>query len=144
MTGPADAVPGDELPGTTARLTRADLAAYAAASGDPNPIHLDEAAARAAGLPGVVAHGMLTLALAGRVVTAWAGSDFALTALRTRFPRPVVVPADGAVEVRFDARVTGRDQTGVLTVQLDVTSDGDPVLVQARAVVTPLDPAGPG
>jgi len=127
----------DQLPGFTARLTRADLVAYATASGDHNPIHLDEAAARAAGLPGVVAHGMATLALAGRLLTAWAGSELVVTSLRTRFVRPVVVPAAGAVTVDVAGRVAAIAADGTVTVELAVSSGGQQVLGQTRATLLP-------
>lgn len=135
--GPAGARIGDQLPGFTATLTRADLVRYAAASGDANPIHLDDDAARAAGLPGVVAHGMLTLALAGRLLTAWAGASHDVTTLRTRFPRPVVVPADGGARLAVAGRVSDIADDGALRVELSVTEDGAVVLLQARAVLTP-------
>ena len=128
---------GDQLPGFTATLTRADLGRYAAASGDANPIHLDDDAARAAGLPGVVAHGMLTLALAGRLVTTWAGDRYDVTTLRTRFPRPVVVPVDGGARLEVAGRVSDVTDEGALRVELSVTEDGAVVLLQARAVLTP-------
>lgn len=128
---------GDELPGFAATLTRADLVRYARASGDANPVHLDEESARAAGLPGVVAHGMLTLALAGRLVTAWAGDGFDVAALRTRFPRPVVVPAASGVQLDVAGRVSDVTDDGSLRVELSVTENGAVVLLQARAVLTP-------
>ncbi len=134
--GPPPAA-GDELPGFVATVTRGDLVRYAAASGDANPIHLDDAAARSAGLPGVVAHGMATLAIAGRLVTAWAGPDAEVTVLRTRFPRPLVVPADGGAELAVGGRVAEVADDGTVRVDLTVTSDGSAVLLQARAVVRP-------
>ena len=69
----ADVVDGEELPGLQVRVTRTDLVRYAGASGDFNPIHWSDRAAHEAGLPDIVAHGMLTMALANRLVTAWAG-----------------------------------------------------------------------
>ncbi|MER6917433.1 MaoC/PaaZ C-terminal domain-containing protein [Streptomyces sp. NPDC000594] len=87
--------PGTELPPLRqAPLTEAAIAAYARASGDTNPIHLDPEAARAVDLPGVIAHGMLTMALLGRTVTAWADRD-RLRSLRTTFVAPL--PAGSAV-----------------------------------------------
>ena len=147
MTGFATAEPGAELPGFTARLTRADLAAYAEASGDHNPIHLDEVAARAAGLPGVVAHGMATLALAARLATGWAGPDARVSELRTRFSRPVVVPADGTAEVVLGGRVASVEPDGTVRLDLTATADGAAVLLQARATLVPAAgarAAGPG
>lgn len=133
----AGAVAGQELPGFTAVLTRGDLAAYADAAGDHNPIHLHDAAARAAGLPGVVAHGMATLALAARLVSAWAGPDAEVAELRTRFARPVVVPADGGAEVHVGGRVAGVLPDGSVRLDLSVTAGGHAVLVAAKATVRP-------
>lgn len=64
---------GDEAPALSHTLTRADLIAYAGASGDMNPMHTDEVAAKAAGLPGVFGHGMLSMGILGRALTDWAG-----------------------------------------------------------------------
>lgn len=85
---------GDQLPARNLEITRADLRRYADASGDRNPIHLEDEAARALGLPGVVAHGMLTSALAIGVVAQWAGGADRVLATSIRFAGPVVVPAD--------------------------------------------------
>ena len=74
------------------RVTRADLVRYAGASGDFNPIHWNERAAREVGLPDVIAHGMLTMALAGRLVTTWAGDPGAVVECAVRFTRPVWCP----------------------------------------------------
>ena len=85
---------GDALDPMTFTVTRADLVAYADASGDHNPIHQDEDVARSVGLPGVIAHGMYTLALAGRAVADWTGGA-EVVELGCKFTSPVVVPADG-------------------------------------------------
>ena len=91
---------GTELPTQTFTVTRADLVAYAAASGDHNPIHQDEEVARSVGLPGVIAHGMYTLALAARAADTWAGAPGRVVELGAKFTKPVVVPAgDDGVEV---------------------------------------------
>ncbi|MDP9429815.1 MAG: MaoC family dehydratase N-terminal domain-containing protein, partial [Actinomycetota bacterium] len=90
----ADVVVGTELPEQTYPVIRADLVRYAGASGDFNPIHWNERVATEVGLPGVIAHGMLTMALAARAVTAWAGDPAALVEYHVRFGRPVVVPDD--------------------------------------------------
>ena len=83
----------------TFTITRADLVRYAEASGDHNPIHQDEAVARSVGLPGVIAHGMYTMALAARAVSTWfPGAE--VVELGCKFTNPVVVPADGGVERR--------------------------------------------
>jgi len=73
-----DAVVGTELPEQVFRITRADLVRYAGASGDFNPIHWSDRVATGVGLPGVIAHGMFTMALAARMVTAWTGDPAAL------------------------------------------------------------------
>jgi acyl dehydratase len=65
--------PGDEAPVVSHRLTRTDLVKYAGASGDFNPMHTDEVAAKEAGLPSVFGHGMFSMGLLGRAVTDWAG-----------------------------------------------------------------------
>ena len=85
---------GDTLPSLTVRVTRADLVRYAGASGDFNPIHWSERFAVGVGLPNVIAHGMLTMALAGRLVTSWVGDPAAVVGYTARFTRPVVVPDD--------------------------------------------------
>src|SRR5438309_8154855 len=93
-----------ELPAYTFRVTRADLVRYAGASGDFNPIHWNDRVATAVGLPGVIAHGMLTMGLAARAVTAWTGDPAGLVEYHVRFGRPVVVPDDDA---GAEVRVTG-------------------------------------
>lgn len=116
------------------RVTRADLVAYAAASGDQNPIHSDEAVALAVGLPGVIAHGMYTLALAARYVDEYVGQPGRIAELAAKFTRPVVVPAgEEGAEVTISGVVETRD--GVRSVALTVTSAGEKVLGNPRAVL---------
>ena len=94
----------------THRITRDDLRRYADASGDHNPIHLDPGAARAVGLPGVIAHGMLVMGLALRTVEDRAGGPATVTDCAARWTRPVVVGEDGAeqrVEVTVVERLAG-------------------------------------
>jgi acyl dehydratase len=126
---------GTELPPLEVRVTRADLVRYAAASGDLNPIHWSDRVAADVGLPGVIAHGMLTMALAGRLVTAWAGDPSAVRSLGVRFTRPVVVPDDdtGAL-VELSGRVTAVAD-GVATVAVTARFDGRTVLGRAVAQV---------
>src|SRR5690348_14268161 len=90
----ADVEPGTEIPPRSYRATRLDLVKYAGASGDFNIIHWNERVAKSVGLPNVIAHGMLTMATAGRVVTDWAGDPGAVVSYGVRFSRPVVVPDD--------------------------------------------------
>ncbi|NHC44096.1 MaoC family dehydratase [Motilibacter aurantiacus] len=127
---------GDELPALTVRLGRGDLVRYAGASGDFNPIHWDEAAALAIGLPGVVAHGMLSMAQAARVLTDWAGDPGAVVEYSTRFTKPVVVPpGPETAELVVTGRVTELLDGGRVRVELTATSAGVKVLGVARAVL---------
>ena len=127
---------GTELPEQTFRVTRADLVRYAGASGDFNPIHWNERVATGVGLPGVIAHGMLTMGLAARAVTAWTGDPGTLVEYTVRFGRPVVVPDDdGGAEVTVRGRVAALLDGNRARVDLTVTSAGEKVLSLARAVV---------
>jgi acyl dehydratase len=126
---------GEQLPSQTFRVTRADLVRYAGASGDFNPIHWSERTAQSVGLPGVIAHGMLTMALAGRAVTGWAGAPDAVIDFSVRFSRPVPVPDDDAgTEVEVSAVVKAVEQ-GRAELSLTATCQGQKVLSQARAIV---------
>jgi acyl dehydratase len=132
----ADVEVGTELPERVFPVTRADLVRYAGASGDFNPIHWNERVATEVGLPGVIAHGMFTMALASRVVTDWAGDPGALVEYHVRFGRPVLVPDDGVGgEVTVRGRVAALLDDGRARVDLTVTSRGDKVLSLARAIV---------
>ena len=136
MTAPADVVVGTELPEQTYRVTRADLVRYAGASGDFNPIHWNERVATSVGLPNVIAHGMFTMALAGRAVTEWTGDPGALVEYQVRFGRPVVVPDDDeGAELTVQGRVAALLDDGRARVDLTVTSGSEKVLSLARAVV---------
>src|SRR3954471_24139265 len=90
----AEVEAGTELPEQTFPVTRADLVRYAGASGDFNPIHWSARVATSVGLPDVIAHGMLTMAYAGRVLTAWTGDPGSVVEYSVRFTNPVVVPDD--------------------------------------------------
>ena len=135
MSAPADVAVGDALPPISVTLHRVDLVRYAGASGDLNVIHWNDRVATEVGLPGVIAHGMLTMAHAVRVVTAWAGDPSRVESYGVRFTRPVPVPDDerGAV-VEFGGKVREIDGDRV-TVDLDARLDGQTVLAKARAVV---------
>lgn len=120
----------------TVSITRADLRRYAEASGDHNPIHLDDAAARALGLEGVIAHGMLTWALVVAEVAAWAGGMDRIVGSAVRFANPVAVPADAAAELEIAARVKDPDPaTGNRTLMLTVTCGGAKVYGKAQVTV---------
>lgn len=126
---------GDALPARTLTVTRDDVRRYADASGDHNPIHLDDDAARALGLPGVVAHGMLTSALAIGEVAAWAGGADRVLATSIRFAGPVVVPADAPAELEVEGKVRKvDDDEGTADVVLTVTCAGAKVF--GKAIVT--------
>lgn len=121
------------LPTQTYTITRADLVSYAEASGDQNPIHQDEAVAREVGLPGVIAHGMYTMALAARAVGVWFPSA-EVVSFGCKFTNPVVVPAEGGVDLEV-AGETKPGEDGLTTVALTVTCAGQKVLGMPRAVV---------
>jgi acyl dehydratase len=131
-----DVVVGTELPAQSFRLRRVDLVRYAGASGDFNVIHWNERVAIDVGLPNVIAHGMLTMAEAIRVVTDWCGDPGAVVEYGTRFTKPVPVPDDdegAAVDVA--GKVTEVLDGGRVKVELTATCNGDKVLGMARAVV---------
>ena len=115
-------------------IDRALLKAYADASGDQNPIHQNEEFALSVGLPNVISHGMLTMALAGKYVTEWAGGSANVREFSARFIKPVIVPAGEKVDLTVVATVTEVDGN---TVKLDITatSAGVKVLGMAKAVV---------
>jgi acyl dehydratase len=126
---------GQALPPLTVRFTRTSLVRYASASGDLNPIHFSEHYAAKVGLPGVIAHGMLTMASALRVVTDWVGDPAKVTSYFVRFARPVVVPDDeDGVEVNFTGTVAAVDGSAI-AIAIDATCGGQKVLAAARAEV---------
>ncbi|MCH7230634.1 MaoC family dehydratase N-terminal domain-containing protein [Glycomyces sp. L485] len=134
----ADLAPGDAVFTAAFPVSREHLAAYADASGDHNPIHLDEAAAKAAGLPDVIAHGMFTMGLVSRAVLEWidgAGIDARLTEFSARFAKPVVVPAETGAIVEVEAKVRKADDDSV-ELALTAYSGGEKVLVPSRATLT--------
>lgn len=132
-----DVAVGEQLPPLVVPLLRADLVRYAGASGDFNVIHWNERSARSVGLPDVIVHGMLTMAVAGRLVTDWAGDPGALVEYGTKFTRPVPVPDDGTgATVEIVGVVTALDeQARTARVDLTVTSAGEKVLGKAQARV---------
>jgi acyl dehydratase len=126
---------GDTLTEQVYRVTRADLVRYAGASGDRNPIHWSDRVAAEVGLPGVIAHGMFTMALAARALDTWAGGPGRVRELGCKFTKPVVVPDDeDGVEVRVAGKVT-QVTADAVHVALEVTSGDVKVLAQPRAVL---------
>lgn len=129
---PPDAEVGTELFDVVRPVDRARLVAYAGASGDHNPIHWNERVATEVGLPGVIAHGMLTMGIAGAALTDWLGDPGYLLSYGVRFTRPVVVPDPGEVEVRVRARVGALDAEQ-RTARVDLTVSVDDVTVLGKA-----------
>lgn len=128
---------GDEVGRATFRLTRDSLVRYAGASGDFNPIHYRDEVATSVGLPGVLAHGMLTMGLAVQPVVDWIGDPGLVRGYQVKFTRPVVVdPVDGA-EVNVVAKVGAIDaDAGAVRVDLTVTFNDETVLGKAQVLVT--------
>lgn len=125
---------GTVLEEHTFYLDREMLKAYADASGDHNPIHQNEEFAVSVGLPNVIAHGMLTMALVGKYVTDWAGGSAAVKEYSARFVKPVIVPAGEKVDLTVSATVSEIVGDHV-SITLSATSAGVKVLGMAKAVV---------
>ena len=125
---------GMALPEKVFYIDRALLKAYADASGDQNPIHQNEEFALSVGLPNVIAHGMLTMALVGKFLTDWAGGSAAVKEYSARFIKPVIVPADQKVDLTVSATVSEIDGDRI-SITLSATSAGVKVLGMAKAVV---------
>ena len=125
---------GTELPEKVFYLDRALLKQYADASGDQNPIHQNEEFALSVGLPNVIAHGMLTMALVGKYVSDFAGGSANVLEYGARFIKPVIVPAGQKVDLTVSASVT-EISDGKVSISLSATSAGVKVLGMAKAVV---------
>jgi acyl dehydratase len=125
---------GTELPEKVFYLDRAMLKQYADASGDQNPIHQNEEFALSVGLPNVIAHGMLTMALVGKYVSDFAGGSAKVLEYGARFTKPVIVPAGEKVDLTVSATVTDVSD-GKVSLTLSATSAGVKVLGMAKAVV---------
>jgi acyl dehydratase len=110
---------GDELPVRHTRLSRGDLVNYAGVAGDANPIHWDEDIAKLAGLPDVIAHGMLTMGLGAGFASAWTGDPGAVTRYAVRLSAPAIVPAKEGADIEFSGRIKSLDpatRSGVIVV----------------------------
>jgi acyl dehydratase len=125
---------GTALPEKIVYLDRALLKAYADASGDQNPIHQNEEFALSVGLPNVIAHGMLTMALVGKYLTDWSGGSHSVKEFGARFIKPVIVPAGEKVDLTINATVIEVNGDEI-KVDLVATSAGIKVLGMAKAVV---------
>ncbi|MDT5093522.1 MAG: hypothetical protein QOH60_2885 [Mycobacterium sp.] len=110
---------GDELPVHHARLSRGDLVNYAGVAGDANPIHWDEDIAKLAGLPDVIAHGMLTMGVGAGFASAWSGDPGAVTRYAVRLSQPAIVSATEGADIEFSGRIKSLDpetRSGVVIV----------------------------
>jgi len=125
---------GTVLPERVFEIDRALLLAYANASGDQNPIHQNEEFALSVGLPNVIAHGMLTMALVGKYVTDWAGGSASVKEFGARFVKPVIVPAGQKVDLTVSATVADVEGDRI-SLAISATSAGVKVLGMAKAVV---------
>ena len=125
---------GTVLPERVFEIDRALLVAYANASGDQNPIHQNEEFALSVGLPNVIAHGMLTMALVGKYVTDWAGGSASVKEFGARFVKPVIVPAGQKVDLTVSATVAEINGDRI-SLTISATSAGVKVLGMAKAVV---------
>lgn len=115
-------------------IDRTLLKHYADASGDQNPIHQNEEFARSVGLPNVIAHGMLTMALVGKYISDFAGGSANVLEFSARFTKPVIVPAGEKVDLAVTATVTEINH-GKISLTLTATSAGVKVLGMAKAVI---------
>ncbi len=127
---------GDQLPAKDFPIQRINLVMYCGASGDFNVIHWNERIAKMVGLPDVIAHGMFTMAQAGRVVTDWVGDPGAVEEYKVRFSKPVVVPDDDkGATLTVSGEVTEKLDGNRVVVTLTATAADQAVLQGARATV---------
>ena len=125
---------GTVLPERIFEIDRELLVAYANASGDQNPIHQNEEFAQSVGLPNVIAHGMLTMALVGKYVTDWAGGSATVKEFGARFVKPVIVPAGEKVDLKVSATIAEINGDRI-SLTISATSAGIKVLGMTKAVV---------
>lgn len=125
---------GDRIEERIFWIDRDLLKKYADASGDQNPIHQDEAFAKSVGLPDVIAHGMLTMALVGKFLSDWAGGSANVKEFSARFTKPVVVPDGEKVDLTVSATVAEITDRGI-AVNIVATSGGVKVLGMTKALV---------
>jgi acyl dehydratase len=125
---------GTVIPEKIFYVNRALLKQYADASGDQNPIHQNEEFAVSVGLPNVIAHGMLTMALVAKYVSDFAGGSAKVVEYGARFTKPVIVPAGEEVDLTVSGTVSAIED-GKISLTLSATSAGVKVLGMAKAVV---------
>jgi len=120
----------------TVELTRESLVRYAGASGDFNPIHYRDDVATRVGLPGVLAHGMLTMGLGAGFVTDWSGDPGAITEYNVRFTSPVLVKETEPAKVDFTGRIKSVDaDTRKAVVAITAKYEGKKIFGRAVATV---------
>lgn len=122
---------GDVIAERSVHLTRESLVRYAGASGDFNPIHYRDDVAAAVGLPGVLAHGMLTMGIASSVVVAALDPRARIVDYGVRFTKPVVVDPENGADVHVVATVGAVDDAST-RIDLKVTTGDTTVLVKAQ------------
>jgi len=125
---------GQELPPRQFKITRDSLVRYAGASGDFNPIHYRDDFAQAVGLPGVLAHGMLTMGLAVQTVVDFVGDSGKILDYQVRFTKPVLVDAKTGAMVSVSAKVIEIDE-GAKTARIDLTAVCAELTVLGKAQV---------
>jgi len=131
-----DVEAGTEIPAASYPVNRLSLVMYAGASGDFNVIHWNERVAKSVGLPDVIAHGMFTMAQAGKLVTQWAGDPGAVVEYGVRFSSPVVVPDDDTgTTIEVSGKVEEKLGDNLVAVAITARSADTKVLTRARAVV---------
>lgn len=132
----AELTVGDVVAERELHLTRDSLVRYAGASGDFNPIHYRDDVAQSVGLPGVLAHGMLTMGVAGSVATDWLGTAGSVVDYQSRFTRPVPVDAEHGADITVTATVGALDEAQrTARLDLKVVFDGATVLGKAQLSV---------
>jgi acyl dehydratase len=127
---------GDIVAERTVHLTRESLVRYAGASGDFNPIHYRDDVAESVGLPGVLAHGMLTMGVAVSTLDSWLGDAGTVVEYGVRFTRPVVVDAEAGADLSVVAKAAEVDADArTARIDLTVSHNGSTVLVKAQVRV---------
>ena len=127
---------GSQIDVVSYPVTRLSLVQYCGASGDFNVIHWNERIAKSVGLPDVIAHGMFTMAQAGRFVTDWAGPRAVVTEFGVRFSSMVVVPDDDAgASIQIGGQIEEKLDGNLVALALTARSLDTKVLTRARAVV---------
>jgi len=137
MVNFSDLTVGDQVAEESFHLTRDTLVRYAGASGDFNPIHYRDDVAESVGLPGVLAHGMLTMGVAVQPVAHWIGDPARIVDYQVRFTRPVLVDPQTGADVRIVAKVGSLDEeTQIVRIDLTATFNDETVLGKAQVRVS--------